>query len=296
MITSIIARLPKSAVEITSTIPNSDIKAEYETTMTKIVADFEMPGFRKGKASREVVEKNVDREKTASIVIQNLLPKAYEEAVEKNSLKPIVDPKIEIIEPKEKFEEILNSSDLKVKFFTAERPDIQLKDYKEKIKTSTAKEAIWTPDKAAREKPDKEESREIKDQKKFMNIVDLLAKTCVVEMAEIVIEAETNRILSQTLEEIKKLGLSLEEYLRNTSKTAEGLKAEAKTRAESSLKMSFIFDEIAKIEKISVDKADIDAVIAKVQDKAQKAEIEKNAYQLAPVLLRQKVESKLIEK
>ncbi len=281
-------RLPKTTVEITATIPNSDIKTEYEVVMKKTVEETELPGFRKGKAPRDMVEKNIDRAKIATLIIRNLIPKAYSDAVKEHDLHPIIDPTLEIQEPKELIE-ILDEADLKLKITTCEAPSVKLNDYKEKIKAESAKDAIWTPDKGAPDKNQKEESPEIKEQKKFVRNIDILLKTCNVEIGELVIKAEANRLLSQTLDEIKKLGLTLEEYLKNTGKTADNLQAEAKTKAESSLKISFIFDEIAQNEKITVEKSDIDAIIAKATDSAQKAQIQANSYQLAPIILRQKV-------
>lgn len=288
MITNTLNKLAKSTIEITCTIPNQDIKTEHEVVVKQVVADFEMPGFRKGKAPRDMVEKNVDRAKIVNLILRNIIPKAYSEAIKEHEIKPIIDPSIEVMEPPELLK-ILDSADLKVKIITCEAPKVELKDYKEKVKSESAKDKIWTPDKGAPDKEQKDESPEIKEQKKFVKVVDILLKTCAVEIGELVIQAEANRLLSQTLDEVKKLGLSLEEYLRNTGKKADDLKSEAKLRAENSLKLSFIFDEIARAEKITVEKVDIDAVIAKIPDAKQKSEAEKNAYQLAPILLRQKV-------
>lgn len=288
MITSTISRLPKSLVEITCIIPNADVKTEYEAVMKKVVEDFEAPGFRKGKAPREVVDKNIDRDRVISLVLRNLLPKAYEEAIKTHYLKPIVDPKVEITEPVELLK-VLDGADLKVKITVAERPEIKLKDYQDKIRGEATKGKIWTPGKEMPDEKKPEETKEQADQKKFVAIIDMLLKTCEVEFADMVIDTETNRLLSQTLEEIKKLGLTLDEYLRSSGKNVESLRAENRQKAESSLKISFIFDEIARVEKLSVDKAEIDTLIAKIEDVKQKAEAQKNAYQLAPVLLRQKV-------
>ncbi len=288
MITSTINRLPKSLVEITCVIPNTDIKTEHEVVMKQVVVDFEAPGFRKGKAPREFVEKNIDRDKVISLVIRNLLPKAYEEAIKTHGLKPIVDPKVEMLEPTELYK-IIENADLKVKITIAERPTIQLNNYKEKIKNESAKQQIWTPDKGNPDNKKTEESKEQTEQKKFVAVVDTLLKTCEVEFADMVVDAEMNRLLTQTLEEIKKLGLTLDEYLRNTGKTAENLRSEASERAKSSLKIGFIFDEIARAEGLSIDKTEVDAIIAKIENPKQKEEASKNAYQLAPVLLRQKV-------
>lgn len=287
MLSSAVAPQEKNTFQITVDLPNSALKEEYEKVIKKIVEDFETPGFRKGKAPRDLVEKNIDRQKVASIIIQNILPKAYQDAVREHNLHPVVDPKVYIDSPKN-IEEILGSADLKIRITIAEAPKVDLKDYKEKIKGESAKSKIWTPEKG-KEETKKEESKEEADQKKFVSMIDTILKTCSVNLSDMIVESETNRLLSQTLEEIKKLGLSLEEYLKNTGKTAEALQAEAKEKAGNNLRLEFIFNEIAKVENLTVEKADIDRVLAEVKDPKQKAEAEQNAYRIAPILLRQKV-------
>lgn len=286
---STIKKLPHSVVEIETTVLQKNISEEYEKVLKKVVADAEIQGFRKGKAPREQVLKNVDQAKIANIIVQNLIPNVYADVLKEHSIHPVVDPKLYIDEP-QNLEEILSKkSDLKVRFEIAERPKIDLKDYKEKLKSESAKSKIWTPEKGEVEDKKNEESEEMKDQKKFVSIVDVLLKTCEVDLSEIIIEAETNQSLSQTLSEIKKLGLTLEEYLKNTGKTVETLKKEAEEKATNSLKLSFIFDEISKSENLSVEKTEIDKIIAEIKDPSQRSEAEKNAYQIAPIILRQKV-------
>jgi FKBP-type peptidyl-prolyl cis-trans isomerase (trigger factor) len=287
MDSSTIKPLEKNTFEISLKIGAAEIKEEYEKAIKKIVEDFEAPGFRKGKAPRDLVEKNINREKVASLIVQNLLPKKYPEIIKEHDLHPIVDPKIFIEEPKN-IAEILDGKDLDIKIMVAGTPSVDLKDYKEKIKGTLSKDKIWTPGKEEK-KEEKSESVEEKDQKKFVAIIDELLKTCSVEISEMIVESEVNRLLSQTLDEIKKLGLSLEEYLKNSGKTAEILQKEAKEKAENNLKLEFIFNAIANEQKIEVNQADIDAIIAQIKDEKQKAEAVKNSYQIAPVLLRQKV-------
>lgn len=285
---SILTKLPHSVSEIKTTISQSQIQTEYEKVLKKLVEDFEAPGFRKGKAPREIVKKNVDLGKIANIIVQNLIPNVYSEVLKEHELRPVVDPKLYIDEPQNLQEILSKKADLKIRFEVAERPKIDLKNYKEKLKSESAKAKIWTPGKEEETK-DKEESKEIKDQKRFVEIIDVILKTCEVDLSEIIIEAETNQSLSQTLSEIKKLGLSLEEYLKNTGKTVETLKKEAEEKATNSLKLSFIFDEISKSENLSVEKSEIDKIIAEIKDPTERSQAEKNAYQIAPIVLRQKV-------
>jgi len=285
---STLKKQEKGVSEVSLIIESPKIKEEFEKLVVGAVANFEAPGFRIGKAPRTLVEQNLDKVKTLSYAIQNILPGVYSEIIKEHGLSPVIDPKIFLDEPKN-LEEILNGKDLAVRIIVVETPVVKLNDYKEKIKGESAKDKIWTPGKAEPSEDEKKETKEEKDQKKFMSVVDTLLKTAEVEMSEMIIENEANRLLSTTLEEIKKLGLSLDEYLKNTGKTAEMLKKEAEEKATGNLKLSFIFDEISRTEKITIEKDDLEAVFAGISDPKQKSEAKKNAYQIAGILLRQKV-------
>ena len=56
-----------------------------------------LPGFRKGKAPRALVEQHVGKETILQEAMEYLVPAAYEEALVKEAIMAIGDPKIEII-------------------------------------------------------------------------------------------------------------------------------------------------------------------------------------------------------
>lgn len=65
------------------------------------VAEAELPGFRKGKAPRELVEAKLNKTRILSQALGHLLPKVYAAAVKEHSLKPILHPQIKIVSGKE---------------------------------------------------------------------------------------------------------------------------------------------------------------------------------------------------
>ena len=60
------------------------------------------------------------------------------------------------------------------------------------------------------------------------------------EIWPFLIEKETNRLLSQLLDELKRLGMSLDQYLASRGKTDEQLRSEYDERAEKDLKMEWV--------------------------------------------------------
>lgn len=75
--------------------------AAYESVVKEAVAGAELPGFRKGKAPRNLVEPKLDRNQTLSHTLSHLIPKEYAAAVKEHSLKPLLNPQIKIVSGKE---------------------------------------------------------------------------------------------------------------------------------------------------------------------------------------------------
>jgi len=145
---SVVKLLPKQTTEIEITIPWSEIKDSFEKVFAEVAKEAEIPGFRKGKAPKNLIEKKINRSKIYEEVVRQVIPKAYQEAVTTNNLKPVTAPKIEVVKAKE-------NEDWVVKATLALKPKIDLKNYKEKIsQLKSGKTKIWTPGTSAeKEKP-----------------------------------------------------------------------------------------------------------------------------------------------
>ncbi|HVZ58785.1 MAG TPA: hypothetical protein VG935_03485, partial [Patescibacteria group bacterium] len=109
-----------------------------------------------------------------------------------------------------------------------------------------------------------------------------------VTLPQILTDYEADRLLSQTLDEIKKLGLSLDQYLSSTGKTPEQLREEYAAKAQSDMKLEFALAQIAESEKIIVDPKEIEEAIQKAKDEKEKAHLEANKYLLANIIRQQK--------
>ncbi len=59
MVTKNIVVAPKSLVEVTVSVSWSDLEALWNETLTKLGADIELPGFRKGTAPANMVEQTL---------------------------------------------------------------------------------------------------------------------------------------------------------------------------------------------------------------------------------------------
>ncbi|MBO1224023.1 MAG: trigger factor [Candidatus Scalindua sediminis] len=74
-------------------IPKEKIDDEWQEQLKELCKMADLPGFRKGKAPRSLVEKKFG-ERLMEDVKQKLVSSTYEEAVEKNKLSPVGEPEI----------------------------------------------------------------------------------------------------------------------------------------------------------------------------------------------------------
>lgn len=261
--------LPNNTFELEFIIPWIKVKDNYQKSLKEIASQTTIKGFRKGKAPLSLIEKNIDKARLYKKVLENLLPETYFETLKQHQLHPICDPKIIPLGTQE-------GKDWIFKATACEIPNIVLGNYEEEIKALHAKEKIWLPG----QEKSKKETQEKDTQKSLKEIFDILLKTCQVDLAEILIEQEQKRMLSRLLAEIKKLGLTLEEYLTSNQKTVEQLKEEHKKTAQQTLKLEFILQEITNKKNFSVEQTEIDNLIAAVPDEKSRENLKNQLQQV----------------
>lgn len=275
MSTSTIKQLPKTTVELEIHIPWEEIKSTYEKILDNIVSETELSGFRKGKAPKDLVSKNLNKSKLYEEVVKEVIPKAYREEIQKHKLAPIIPPKVEVLKAKENEEWV-------VKTTIALKPKISLNKYKDKIKEfKKGKIKIWTPGRG--EKKDEGENKLTLDE-----IVKLVMEEAEIELSEMLIEQEANRLLSDLIDQTQKLGLTVEQYLMAKGKTTDQIRTEYTIQAEKNLAIEFIISEIADEEKITVSQEDIDKLINKAEKEEEKEKLRRDSYYLAHLIRQQK--------
>lgn len=271
---SILKKLPKSTYELTIAIPWSKVKESYEKVFDNLVKQVEVPGFRKGKAPKKLVEEKVDKKPIYESVIKEIVPVAYSNAIKEHNLIPIVSPKIEVVEAKENKSWIFKAT-------CAGKPKINLKNYKQRIKSvKQLTPKIWTPAKAQEDKEKKKLSLD--------DVINILLEEVEVELSDFLIEQEENRLLVSLIDQTQKLGLTIEQYLIAKGKTQDQIKSDYRKQAEKNLKVEFVLAEIANLENITVTQQDIDQLIAKVKDDRERNKFKQNSYYLAHLIRQQK--------
>lgn len=264
--TSTSTRQTDGTIALTITIPWADVAKTYENVVTEMVKTAELPGFRVGQAPRAMVEKNLDKTKVYEEALKTLIPTAYNEAITKENLKPIVNPKIELKDATENKDWIFNA-------YTCERPALTLGDYKMAI--TGLKTKILKPGEEVK-KPTLDE------------LLLALYQNITVSLPALLIEHEVNRLLSELIDQTKKLGLTVEQYLASTQRTSESVRKEYEEQAKRTLSLEFALEQIADNEGVLVSDDDIEAVIKTGKTDEEKEALSNQKYYLASVLRRQK--------
>ena len=216
---SILQRQEDGTIKLTITLPWSVVKKAKEAALEAYLASAQLPGFRKGKAPKKLVEANVNQDHLREEVLRKLLPEGYVAALKEHDLKPILNPKIHV----EKLEE---DKDWTFDAFTAEAPQITLGDYKGSVKKATAKSKIIVPEKEP-------------VPANFEDIAKAILETAKARIPKIIVDQEVDRLLAQTLDEVKRLGLTLDQYLASTGRNSEALRQEYEKKAEKDIKELF---------------------------------------------------------
>jgi trigger factor len=142
------------------------------------------------------------------------------------------------------------------------------------------------------EKLSVEETEDTKIQKIFRALLEKIT----VRVPEILIRQEVNHSLSRMVQQLDRLKISLDDYLKSVKKTAEELHQEFAVQALTSLQVEFILNEIAKTEKFEVSEKEIDDIIASIPDEnvRKASELPGQRSMVASTLLRRRTVEHLL--
>ncbi len=87
---------PGSKVRLEIEVPADEVNRHFETAYRHLAARTRVPGFRPGKAPRNVIERYVGREAVLAEAVEHLVGEGYDAAVDQTDLIPIDQPEVEI--------------------------------------------------------------------------------------------------------------------------------------------------------------------------------------------------------
>ncbi len=87
-----------SQTYLTIEMDQAEVEESTDKAYRKLVNRVNVPGFRKGKAPRDVLERHVGKERLLNDMLEELVPEAYEKALEEQAIEAIARPQIELVQ------------------------------------------------------------------------------------------------------------------------------------------------------------------------------------------------------
>ena len=112
----------KNLYELEISVDHDTFEAAVTRVYKKQVGKFTVPGFRKGKAPRSIIEKMYGKGFFYEDAINDILPEAFESAVKEAELDVVGRPEFDIKNIDE------NGAVLTAKVYV--KPEVEIKDYK----------------------------------------------------------------------------------------------------------------------------------------------------------------------
>ena len=104
-------------------VPQADLKKAVDKAFTKLAAKVNIPGFRKGKAPRKVLEQRVGKEAILDEAFDLIAPEAFNTALDEQKIEPVTRPQIDVVTLEE-------DKDLVFKATVTAKPEVTLGEYK----------------------------------------------------------------------------------------------------------------------------------------------------------------------
>lgn len=113
-------------------VPAADLDKASDKAFKKIAGKVNIPGFRKGKAPRKIVEQHVGKQAILDEAFEIVFPQVYGEALEEQKIDPVTRPSVDMVT-------LEAGKDLVFKVTVTEKPELKLGDYKGlKVEKKTA--------------------------------------------------------------------------------------------------------------------------------------------------------------
>ena len=116
-------KLPDNVVRVEIEVPAKDGVDYYNKAAKNFAQYVNIPGFRKGKAPRNIVEQHVGEERIKQAALEDALPKVFSEVIKENDFDIVAQPYVE--------KYVYNiGEDLKITAKFELRPEVELGEYK----------------------------------------------------------------------------------------------------------------------------------------------------------------------
>ena len=104
-------------------VPQAEVAKAVDKAYRKLAGKVNIPGFRKGKTPRNILERHIGKEAILDEAFELLASPAYGTALEENNIEPVSRPEIDVVT-------LAEDKDLLFKVTVVAKPEITLGQYK----------------------------------------------------------------------------------------------------------------------------------------------------------------------
>lgn len=237
---------------------------------TAVLPDIKLPDYKKiaKKVTSEITdaEKNImvtekDIEDTIADIRKSRAPKVHMADHEHKEGETHPEPELP--------EELPEFND---EFVKGLGPFKDVADFKQKLKENI---------KLEKENAHREKTR--------LKIIEKIINESEMEIPDILVQIELDKILYRMESDITQMGLKFEDYLKHINKKAEDLRSEFRGEAEKKAKLALILNEIAKLEKIVADEERVAKEVAAILERYKDADPERARMHAENFLTNEKI-------
>ncbi|HMC37340.1 MAG TPA: trigger factor family protein, partial [Actinomycetota bacterium] len=91
----------RHSVKVTVEVPPEEFAKDLDRAYRRIAQQIRVPGFRKGKVPRRIIDAQIGRDAVLEEFVQDSVPAYYARAVRENELAPISEPEVNVEQAEE---------------------------------------------------------------------------------------------------------------------------------------------------------------------------------------------------
>ncbi|HEY4477868.1 MAG TPA: hypothetical protein VJB09_01160, partial [Candidatus Paceibacterota bacterium] len=126
-------------------------------------------------------------------------------------------------------------------------------------------------------------------EKTRLKIIEKIIEESEIDVPEILVELEIDKILYRMEADITQMGLKFEDYLKHLNKTVEELRTEFRNDGEKRAKLALVLNEISKAEKLLADEEEVAKEVAHILEHYKDADPERARLHSQNILTNEKI-------
>ncbi|HEY4493996.1 MAG TPA: trigger factor [Candidatus Paceibacterota bacterium] len=232
---------------------------------TAVLPEIKLPDYKK--IAQSVLRSDLGNSKRSDLEVSD-------EEVENTimDIRKSRAPKVKVSDTQDPVSDTLNLPEFNDEFVKGLGPFENIADFKEKLKVNIELEK-------------KNQAKE----KVRINMIEKIIENSTLEVPEILIDIELDKILYKMESDITAMGLEFEGYLKHINKTKEDLRKEFRKDGEKKAKLALILQEIAKVENITAPEEQVAQEVAHILEHYKDADPERARAHAENVLTNEKI-------